>query len=264
MAATAASFYDQALERDDLAALLARDEVTINEIVEGLYHGQAVVRRNAAVGASLVPDLPDPGRALLRMSAKDSDEVVRAAIITAMAQGEYPADLAIAILFDGLLDSVEDLAEAALEGIELRLTRAPAEVLPLLAAGLRAPHPLVAKGCAATLVKFGDQSVDVLVPMLGDGDPTVRRLAYDVLENLRWSAIPQLVAALQDAVARPLAARLLGAISELPAPSVARLEQLATGADPALAETATRVLRESRRPKAPPHRTAPLDVPIEG
>jgi len=264
MAATAASFYDQALDRDDLAALLASDEVTLNEIVEGLYHGQAVVRRNAAIGASLVADLPDPGRALLRMSAKDSDEDVRRAIVTAMAQGDYPVDLAMGILFDGLLDSVEEIAETALEGIELRLTRAKDEVLPHLAAGLRAAHPLVSKACAATLVKSADASVDTLVPLLGDGDPGVRRSAYDVLEDIRWSAIPQLVRALHDAIARPLAARLLGAVGELPAPSVETLEKLAADPDPALAEAAGRVLLESRRPRAAPPRTAPLDVPIDG
>ena len=264
MAATAASFYSQELDRDDLAALLAGGEVAINELVEGLYHGQAVVRRNAALGASLVPDLPDPGRALLRISVKDTDAQVRLAIVAAMSQGDYPIDLAIPILFDGLCDAVEDIADSALEGLELRMTRDRAGVMPMIASGLRGPHPLVAVACADLLIKAGDASVDALVPLLGHGDAALRRAAYDVLERIRWSAIPQLLAALRNATARPLAARLLGAISELPPTAVSALEAFAADADPALAEAAGQVLLESRRPKAAPPRTAPLVVAIDG
>ena len=264
MAATAASFYDRELERDDLAALMAGNEVSINEIVEGLYHGQAVVRRNAALGASLVSDLPDPGRALLRMSAKDSDERVRMAIVLAMGQGGYPVGLALPILFDALRDPLDDIADTALQGIELRLTRDREAALPLVAGGLRGPHPVTAKGCADVLIKAGDSCVDAVVPLLGDGDAAVRRAAYDVLERLRRGAVMQLIAALRDETARPLAARLIGGIGELPAPAVTALEALAADPDPALAETAGRALLALRSPKAPPPRTEPLDVPIDG
>ncbi|PKN54184.1 MAG: hypothetical protein CVU56_27945, partial [Deltaproteobacteria bacterium HGW-Deltaproteobacteria-14] len=264
MAATAASFYDRELERDDLAALMAGNEVSINEIVEGLYHGQAVVRRNAALGASLVSDLPDPGRALLRMSAKDRDERVRMAIVLAMGQGGYPVELALPILFDALRDPLDDIADAALQGIELRLSRDREAALPLVAGGLRGPHPVTAKGCADVLIKAGDSCVDAVVPLLGDGDAAVRNAAYDVLERLRRGAISHLIVALRDEAARPLAARLIGGVGELPASAVTALEALAADPDPALAETAGRALLALRSPKAPPPRTDPLNVPIDG
>lgn len=265
MSATAASFYQEELDRDVLAALIEGREVTANELVEGLYHGQPQVRRNAARGAALVASLPDPGHELLRIGVNDTDEEVRLAIVSAMSTGDYPVDLAIPILFNGLLDSVEDIADQALQGLELRMTRDYAAVIPLLVDGLRDARPLVGSVCGDLLVKANAHSVAATLPLLAHDDPALRRAAFAVFESVRHSAVTELVEALRDLpAARRLVGRLLGGVAKMEPEHVAALEGYAAGDDRELAEAATTLLDGLRRPKPPPPRTEPLVVPIDG
>ncbi|MFT7580144.1 MAG: HEAT repeat protein, partial [Myxococcota bacterium] len=261
MGATVTGFYSSELDSDALRALVDAKTLTHNEIVEGLYHGDAIVRRNASRAAALFDGLPDPGHTLLRIGAKDSDEQVRMGIVAAMAMGSYPLELAIAVLFDGLSDPVEDISDQALQGLELQMARSPDVVIPILVAGLYDPRPLVAAVAVDLLIKASDKAVTDLVPMLSHGDPNVRRKSYDVFERIRWQAVGPLIGALRDPVARPLAKRLLLGVGEVEAIHTTTLKAMVAGDDPVLAEIAALLIADFAKPAPAPPRTTALELP---
>ncbi|MFO0746370.1 MAG: HEAT repeat domain-containing protein [Myxococcota bacterium] len=259
-------FYKDELERDQIASLLRQRRLTANEIVEGLWHGQVKVRRNAARGLQLLQDPPAPGEVMLRISAKDADEKVRAEIIGACAMGVGGTAVAVPILFDALMDKGEGIRDTALQGLERRITQKATEVVPYYVSAMSDVRPLVSSVAVRFLIQAGGMlAVGALVPMLGDQDPRLRRAAFDVLDRLKWQAVGPLIEALRDPNARELAVKLLSGLGTVDKKHMQALEALLANAtssgDEGLRVACEKVQAEISRVVEPP-RTAPLDIPI--
>lgn len=268
MTTSAPEFFSDELEPDQIERLLADKRLTPNEVVEGLWHGQVLVRGNAARGARFVTELPDPGEAMLRISAKDADAGVRHAIVTALSFGLGSHKTALPVLFDALLDSGEGIRDTAMQGLERRLLQDKPNVLPFFAAALSDVRSTVSAAAAQLLVKAGGHAaIPTLVPLLASDDPRPRRAAYDVLDYLKRDAVPALIGALGNPVSRPLAARLLSGIS--PVADADRDALLAVRAqaealpDHKLLAVVDQVLADMGRP-VEVVRVAPANVPIAG
>jgi len=216
MTTSGSEFYSDELEPEQIEALLKHGSLTPNEVVEGLWHGQVLVRQNAARGARYVETLPDPGEVMLRIASKDQDAGVRSAIVAAVAAGMGGHPVGLPLLFDAVLDGGEGIRDTALQGLERRLLKGKAEVLPWFARALADVRSGVAAASAQMLVKAGGEAaIPVLIPLLGSDDPRPRRAAYDVLDQLKRAGVPLLIEALRDPRPRTLAARLLGGIAEV-------------------------------------------------
>ena len=268
MGLTGANFYSDELKHDDIQALLRDRVLTANEIVEGLWHGQVRVRRNAARGASLIGPLPSPGDAMLAIAARDADDDVRAAIVGAVARRTGVHRVALPILFDALFDRADGIADIALEGLEDRLANFTREVIGYFIEALRDVRPLVVSVAVQLLIKVGPvDALPRIVALLGDEDARVRRAAYDVLERLKWKAAPLLIDALRDPLPRPLAAKLLSGLGEVTDAARRALDGMWAEADVAgdvaFRATVEKVLTEISR-VVEPLRTKPLDIPIPG
>ncbi len=281
MTTSGPDFYHDELEPEHIAALLESRALTANEVVEGLWHGSALVRRNAARGARFVADLPDPGEVMLRIASKDPDEGVRSAVVSAVATGLGAVSVAMPILFDAVLDKGEGIRDTAISGLELRLTSQTAEAMPFLVAALADLRPAVSAVASQLLIKVGGFAGAVaLIPLLGHGDANRRRGAFDVLDRVKWQAIDELIAAMRDAAARPLVMKLIAGLGDVEPQHKAALESYLTegskrtpglagaaGApltnDAKLVEAVTKLLGELGRVIEVP-RSTPIEVPIAG
>lgn len=261
MTTSGRDFYKAELEAARIAALLETGELTPNEVVEGLWHGQALVRRNAARGARFVRELPDPGEAMLRIASKDPDEQVRAAVVSAVAGGLAGLPVAMPLLFDAVLDGGEGIRDTAIQGLESRLVSDPF-ALPYLIEALGDLRPAVSAVASQLLIKVGsDRAASALVAVLGHGDPQRRKTAFDVLERLALRVVADLIDALSDATIRPLAVRLIAGLGDVEAVHRQALERHLLSADSNLVEAVQKLLSQLGRPIEPP-RTAPLDIPV--
>ncbi|HRE91550.1 MAG TPA: HEAT repeat domain-containing protein, partial [Myxococcota bacterium] len=259
MTTSGRDFYKAELEAARIAALLEAGELTPNEVVEGLWHGQALVRRNAARGARFVHELPDPGEAMLRIASKDPDEQVRAAVVSAVAGGLAGLPVAMPLLFDAVLDGGEGIRDTAIQGLESRLVSDPL-ALPYLIEALGDLRPAVF--ASQLLIKVGgDRAASALVAVLGHGDPQRRKTAFDVLERLAARVVGELIDALSDATIRPLGVRLIAGLGDVASVQRQALERHLLSADTSLVEAVGKLLSQLGRPIEPP-RTAPLDIPI--
>jgi len=266
MTTSGSEFYKDELEPEQIETLLKQGSISANEVVEGLWHGQVLVRTNAARGARYVEDLPEPGEAMLRIVSKDADAGVRSAIVTAVSYGLGSHAVALPLLFDAVLDGGEGIRDTALSGLERRLLQGKAEVLPWFVAALADVRSGVAAAASQLMVKAGGEAaIPPLIPLLGSDDPRPRRAAYDILDQLKRAAVSLLIDALRDPRARELAARLLGGIGETDPSDRMKLEALATDAeasgDTKLFSVATKVLGEMGRPRDVA-RVAPADISI--
>ena len=267
MTTSAPEFFSDELEPEQIERLLQDKRLTPNEVVEGLWHGQVLVRANAARGARFVTELPDPGEAMLRISAKDADAGVRHAIVTAISFGLGSHETAMPVLFDGLLDSGEGIRDTAMQGLERRLLQDKPNVLPFFASALSDVRSAVTAAAAQLLVKAGGHAaIPTLVPLLASDDPRPRRAAYDVLDYLKRDAVPELIGALRNPVSRPLAARLLSGISpvaDADRDALLALRAAASQRDHKLFAVVEQVLADMGRP-VEVVRVAPANVPITG
>ncbi len=258
-----AMFYRAELDEASLRELLAAKGVTPNQVVEGLWHGWTKVRRNAARAAVELGELPDPGPVILKISSLDPDEVVRGAVVEAFGNGTYPLDLAYKVLFGALFDSEQDIADAALAGLERRMTLAPSEAIPLLVLALADPRALVGSVAADLLVKANELAVDHVAPLLGHTDPHLARAAFECFDSLKWQGQKQLVEALLDPRSRRPAQRLLSSMGQLEGAAGDHLVALASDADPVVAKVASGILASQGLASTPP-RVAPADIPLPG
>lgn len=268
MTTSGSDFYHDELEPEQIEVLLSGGTLTVNEVVEGLWHGQVRVRANAARGVRFLTSLPDPGEAILRIASKDPELGVRSAIIAAVASGLGSHPVAVPILFDAVTDGGEGIRDTAIQGLERRLLAGRATVMPYFSAALGDVRPAVAAVAAQLLVKAGGEAaIDALVPLLGHDDPRYRRAAYDILDRLKWGGIDALIAALREPAPRPLAAKLLSGLGEISEAQRAALEALRTAADEvgdaAFGELVAKVLSDIGRPVEVPRATPPV-VPIAG
>lgn len=260
MTTSGPEFYKAELDAERIAALLESRELTPNEVVEGLWHGSALVRRNAARGARYVRELPDPGEAMLKIASKDPDEAVRSAVVAAVAGGLAGLPVAMRLLFDAVLDKGEGIRDTAIQGLESRLVSDPF-ALPYLIEALGDVRAAVSAVASQLLIKVGgERAANALVALLGHGDPQRRRTAYDVLERLSRLVVGELVDAVRDPVIRPLATKLIAGLGDVEAVHRETLESYLHG-DTKLAEDVGRLLASLGRPVEPP-RTAPLDIPV--
>ncbi len=261
-------FYHDELEPEQIEALLKDASITPNEVVEGLWHGQVLVRQNAARGARYVTELPDPGDVMLRIASKDVDPSVRSAIVTAVSQGLAGHPVALPILFDAVLDAGEGIADTALQGLERRLANHRVEVLPYFVAALADLRSAVSAASAQLMVKVGGEAaVPALVPLLASDDPRPRRAAFDILDQIKRSAVAPIIDGLRNpkAKSRELVNRLLGGLGEMEPAERAQLAAIVADAnasgDANLAFLAQRILDGLGKPVTIT-RIAPANVPI--
>ena len=232
MTTSGSEFYKDELEPEQIETLLKHGSITANEVVEGLWHEQVLVRTNAARGARYVDVLPDPGEAMLRIASKDTDVAVRGAIVTAVSYGLGSHAVGLPLLFDAVLDGGEGIRDTALSGLERRLLNGKVEVLPWFVSALADVRSGVAAAASQLMVKAGGEAaIPALIPLLGSDDPRPRRAAYDILDQLKRAAVSLLIDALRDPKARELAARLLGGVGETESSNRLKLEALAAAAE---------------------------------
>lgn len=257
-------FYRDELEPEQIKGLLDDGAVNATKIIEGLWHGNVLVRKNAARGVRYLSELNDLGLAMLKNGVKDTDVEVRHAIVTAVGGGVAPHPVGLPILFEGVLDANEEVRKTSIEGLERRLSDDRAAVLPMLVAALADVRAGVAATCARILDDDGkDDLLPMLVELLGSDNPTPRRSAFDILDQHKDAALDLLVEALRDSRTRAASARLLGGFRESAEALREKLAALSSDAEPALADAIDKIVRELDKPVVVV-RTEPAVVPIPG
>jgi len=266
MSTQSPGFFQEELDGRQIAALVADTSLTPNMVIESLWHGRLVVRRNAANALPAIAPIPEVAEAFVAIAARDSDSLVRDSIVRAVAQNVCSGAVAVPILLDGLLNSDEEIRIIAYSGLATRLQRDRADIAPRIIKALKDPRAAVVAACAKLLTEDGDEgSVPLLIPLLGCGDNRIVRPAYDVLDRLKYKAVTPLVGAIADPLTRRFAVKLLSGL-----PSVNDDERRALDASWALADSlgdaswraaVVTILDELTR-LVVPVRTQPLNLPI--
>ncbi len=242
------------LSADALSALLKDAALDLHEVVsKRLFDGRSSVRRNAAHALALLGDkttIPADVAHLLPVAGKDTDPIVRAHVMAALAHPSVAPEIAIPGLLNGLVDREDAVSDAAVASLDkLAATEDPARaaaILELLIDAAGDMRPFVQVTAVSLVVQRGAAAVPALIDALRADRGPVRKAARQCLRMLGTVAADALIDALPDDELRDTAKRILDGVA-LTEAHEKKLKALVSKGAPVVQMVARRLLQGAKR-----------------